>query len=684
MAQSRSHAMAAFAFVVVFLLSGAPGARSQQPYGSQVADCPNKHNDTGLLGYFCSSGGGGGGAPSSSSSSCQTYLTFHATPRYPDLAAIASLLGADASSLAAANSAALPTAALAPGAKVLVPATCSCTGAAYYQRNATYVAVAGDTLLVIANDTFQGLSTCQAVQEQALGDAPARSLLAGQRVTVPLRCACPSAAQAAAGLRYLVTYLVDEFDEVGAIAARFGVDAGNISAANEMAITDTIYPFTTLLIPVKSKPDVSQLRSPPPPPPPPPAAPAPTTNRKNHTGVYVGIGAAAVAVLAVVTAVVAALAVRARRQRRRATAAVAAAGGKGGKGNDKASPAFTGGEVSVSISEAFSGLSDIKSSLKVFTYAELAAATDGFSPDRRVGGSVYRAVFNGDAAAVEVVDRDVSAEVEIMRKINHLNLVRLIGLCHHRGRWYLVSEYAEHGTLRDRLLAGGGAPPLSWSQRVQVALDVAEGLRYLHGYTRPPYVHMDVSSDSVLLAGGADLRGKLRNFGGARVIRGGGGEAFTMTSNIAGTRGYTAPEYLEHGVVSPKADVYSLGVVLLELVTGKGVDELEADGAGDPFAGMNALAGDLDGGSEDDAAVTRRMEEFLDPAMAATGSSCPREAVAMMVKLIERCVRRDAAARPGMGEVAQHLLMLHGVSGDGWHSSLEHYRSSGGDGGEQP
>uniref|UniRef100_J3N916 Protein kinase domain-containing protein n=1 Tax=Oryza brachyantha TaxID=4533 RepID=J3N916_ORYBR len=270
-----------------------------------------------------------------------------------------------------------------------------------------------------------------------------------------------------------------------------------------------------------------------------------------------------------------------------------------------------------------------------------------------------------------------------MRKINHLNLVRLIGLCHHGGRWYLVSEYAEHGTLRDRLLAGGPGtePPLSWAQRVQVSLDVAEGLRYLHGYTRPPYVHMDVSSDSILLAAG--LRAKIRNFGGARVIRGStdagerGGEAFTMTSNIAGTRGYMAPEYLEHGIVSPKADVYSLGVVLLELVTGKDVEELEAGGAGDPFAGLNAIAGDLDDGAP------RRMEGFLDPAMAAAGS-CPREAVAMMVRLIERCIRRDAGGRPSMGEVAQQLLMLHGISGDGWHSSLEHCRSSGGNSGEQP
>ncbi|KAL5204042.1 hypothetical protein ABZP36_008913 [Zizania latifolia] len=453
MAQSHPHAMAALAFFFLLLLSGAPGTRAQQPYGSEVADCPNQHNATGLLGYFCSRG--------SSTPSCQSYLTFHARPPYSDLASIATLLGVDvdAASLAAANSASSATAALAAGTK--------------------------------------GLSTCQAVQEQGLGGAPPTTLLAGQNVTVPLRCACPSVAQRAAGVRYLVTYLVDEFDELGALAARFGVNVENISAANEMT-GDTIYPFTTLLIPVKSQPNISQLRSPQPPPPPPPP-PAPTKKRAKHTGVYVGIGVA-VAVLAVVASAVAALALRARR--RRTSGAVAAAGSasanKYGKGNGKVSPVVTGGQVSVSISKAFPSLSDIKSSLKVFTYAELTAATDHFSTDRRVGGSVYRAVFNGDAAAVEVLDRDVS---------------------------------------------------------------------------------------------------------------------------------------------------------------------------------------DLDNGNND--VALRRMEQFLDPAMAAAGS-CPVEAVGMMVRLIERCVRRHAGGRPGMGEVAQHLLMLHGVSGDGWHSSLEHYRSSGGNSSEQP
>lgn len=675
-------------FFFFVLLSGAPQqARSQQPYGSAIADCYKQHNDTGLLGYFCGSRG---------PSSCQSYLTFHVRPPYSDLASVAALLGADAASLASANSVSSDAAAaFALGTKVLVPVTCSCTGAAaaagrgrFYQRNATYVARDGDTLLIIANNTFQGLSTCQSIRDQGLGGAAPESLLAGQSVTVPLRCACPSAAQAAAGVRFLVSYLVDEFDEVGAVAARFGIDAGSIVTANELRSDSTIYPFTTLLIPVKSRPDISQLRSPPPPPPPPPVASVPAKKSSNHTGVYIGIGVA-VAAVAVIASVMAALALKSRRRR---AGAVVASGGfaKDGKGNGKASSGVTGGEVSVSISEAFPSLSGIKSSLKVYTYAELTTATDDFSPERRIGGSVYRAVFNGDAAAVEVVDRDVSTEVEIMRKINHFNLVRLIGLCHHRGRWYLVSEYAEHGTLRDRLLAGGTdatAAPLSWAQRVQIALDVAEGLRYLHGYARPPYVHMDVSSGSVLLGDG--LRAKIRNFGGARVIRGGdaggGGEVFTMTSSIAGTRGYMAPEYLEHGVVSPKADVYSLGVVLLELVTGKDVEELEEDSGGDPLAGLNTLVvGDRadDEGNDDDRAL-RRLEEFVDPAMAAAAGSCPRDAVIMMVRLIKRCVRRDAAARPGMGEVAQYLLKLSGVSGDSWQSSSEHHGGSGSDTSQQ-
>ena len=688
------HDLTAMLLLLFCILSGgvhvfAPlRVQAQQPYGSQIADCTNTHNASGLLGYFCGAG---------AATSCPTFLTFTARGPYSTLATIGALLGADPATLVAPDAAAAAgggaDAPLAAGTRVLVPATCTCTatpdpdGGRFYQRNvSTYVAAAGDTLLIIANDTFQGLTSCQALEAQALRGAPPQSLLAGQRLLpVPLRCACPTAAQAAAGARFLVTYLVDVSDELAAVAARFGVDdAQTVADANQLQPPFTIFPYTTLLIPVAAQPNVSRIQTPPPPPPPPPppvvAPPAPGTKSGSRVGVYVGVAVAVVAVAAIASAG-AFLALRARRRRAGAVLAageaVAKKEGKAGKGDDTAATSSGFGEYSLSTSEAFSSISvtDIKSSLKVYTYAELKAATDDFSPDRRIGGSVYRAAFNGDAAAVEVVDRNVSTEVELMRKINHLNLIRLIGLCHHVGRWYLVTEYAEHGALRDRLVAGAAAP-LTWAQRVQVALDVAEGLRYLHEYARPAWVHMDVSSGSVLLAGDGP-RAKLRGFGAARAITGatvGAEEAmFTMTSRIAGTRGYIAPEYLEHGVVSPKADVYSLGVVLLELVTGRDAGELVGDGGvGDPFVALRELAEELDGGGD---AVLQRLEELVDPAL--PGGSCPQDAVVMVVRLIERCVRRDPARRPTTGEVAQRLLKLSGVSALSWRNSPESPRSSG-------
>ncbi|KAF0903627.1 hypothetical protein E2562_028185 [Oryza meyeriana var. granulata] len=145
---------------------------------------------------------------------------------------------------------------------------------------------------------------------------------------------------------------------------------------------------------------------------------------------------------------------------------------------------------------------------------------------------------------------------------------------------------------------------------------------------------MDVSGDSILLVSGA------------RVIRR-AQRGLHDDEHSARTRGYMAPKYLEHGVVSPKNDVYSLDVMLLELVTGKDVDQLEADGADNRFTALNALATDLNAGDNDDMTV-RRMEEFLDPAMAAAGS-CPLELLWSI---------RTARSSP---ELAVHLPLSSGA-----------------------
>ncbi|KAJ6845562.1 protein LYK5-like [Iris pallida] len=109
---------------------------------------------------------------------------------------------------------------------------------------------------------------------------------------------------------------------------------------------------------------------------------------------------------------------------------------------------------------------------------------------------------------------------------------------------------------------------LSWKQWVRIAYDVADGLNYLHHYASPPYVHKNVKSSNVLLD--AEFRAKLANFGLARAVEEyGDGGGLHLTRHVVGTHGYMAPEYLEHGLITPKLDVFAFGVVLLELLSGR-------------------------------------------------------------------------------------------------------------------
>lgn len=139
---------------------------------------------------------------------------------------------------------------------------------------------------------------------------------------------------------------------------------------------------------------------------------------------------------------------------------------------------------------------------------------------------------------------------------------------------YLVFEYAENGSLSDCLHYEMAYPSssfsrtvglLSWKLRVQIALDVASGLEHLHNYTNPSLVHKDVKSSNILLD--ENFRAKVANFGMVRSAS--TSSPMQMTKHIVGTQGYMAPEYLEHGMVTTKIDVFSFGRVLLELLSGR-------------------------------------------------------------------------------------------------------------------
>uniref|UniRef100_A0ACD5V7N3 Uncharacterized protein n=1 Tax=Avena sativa TaxID=4498 RepID=A0ACD5V7N3_AVESA len=209
-----------------------------------------------------------------------------------------------------------------------------------------------------------------------------------------------------------------------------------------------------------------------------------------------------------------------------------------------------------------------------FSYRELKHITDNFSQEIGKGG--FGPVFlgyleNGNSVAVKVRSesssqggREFLAEAQHLTRIHHKNLVSLVGYCQDRNHLALVYEYMPEGDLQDKLRATSSSRPLTWEQRLQIALDAAQGLEYLHFACKPALIHRDVKSRNILLS--TDLVAKIADFGLTKVF---GDSKTHITTEPVGTIGYLDPEYFRSFHISEKSDVYSFAVVLLELITGR-------------------------------------------------------------------------------------------------------------------
>ncbi|CAN6312231.1 unnamed protein product [Urochloa humidicola] len=531
-----------------------PPAAAQQPYEANAQTDCSTNNGSSVLGYTCRRSSSTNSS-SSSPRSCDAYLAFRSAPPagYSSPISVSYLLNATAPAVAAANGVPVSSPVEASGL-LLVPVPCACTAAGYYQHGASYVIQSGDeTYFTIANDTYQGLATCQALMAQN----PAHDsldLYPNISLAVPLRCACPSAAQAAAGVRYLVTYVLGWDDDSSTVAGRFRADYQAVLHANSLTDDSTVYPFTTMLVPLKDPPpthNINKTDAPEAPAPAPAASDQPSTSstsRRSSSISWRVMFGAGVGCGVLVSGAVLALSLLWRWRRRRGDHRpnVVLSSEEYGAAN--------GAKVAAAAAMAATDVRDAVASLAVYEYGELERATAGFAEERRIGGSsVYRAVIDGEEAAVKRVGVDgvLGAEVAVLGRVSHSCLVRLRGLCVHRGDTHLVFEFAPNGALSDRL-HGGRA--LGWKQRVHVAFDVADGLNYLHNYTSPPYVHKNLKSSNILLD--AALRAKVSNFGLARAVDAAAAGAH-MTRHVVGTEGYMAPEYLEHGLIGPHLDVFA-------------------------------------------------------------------------------------------------------------------------------
>ncbi|XP_031119324.1 probable LRR receptor-like serine/threonine-protein kinase At1g56140 isoform X2 [Ipomoea triloba] len=210
-----------------------------------------------------------------------------------------------------------------------------------------------------------------------------------------------------------------------------------------------------------------------------------------------------------------------------------------------------------------------------FSYTELRVGTGDFSPSNKLGeggfGPVYKGLLN-DGRIVAVKQLSVAshqgksqfvAEIATISAVQHRNLVKLYGCCYERDKRLIVYEFHENKSL-DQALFGVSNLYLDWPRRFEICLGIARGLAYLHEESRPRIIHRDIKASNILLD--LDLNPKISDFGLAKLYD---DKKTHISTRVAGTIGYLAPEYAMLGHLTEKADVFSFGVVALEIVSGR-------------------------------------------------------------------------------------------------------------------
>ncbi|KAK4594529.1 hypothetical protein RGQ29_018274 [Quercus rubra] len=215
--------------------------------------------------------------------------------------------------------------------------------------------------------------------------------------------------------------------------------------------------------------------------------------------------------------------------------------------------------------------------VKLYTYKELRTATEDFIPVNKIGeggfGCVYKGrLKDGKIAAIKVLSaeskqgvKEFLTEINVISEIKHDNLVELYGCCVEEDHRILVYNYLENNSLAQTLIGGSQSNIyFNWRTRCKVCIGIARGLAFLHEEVRPHIVHRDIKASNILLD--KDLTPKISDFGLAKLIP---SNVTHVSTRVAGTIGYLAPEYAIRGQLTRKADIYSFGVLLVEIVSGR-------------------------------------------------------------------------------------------------------------------
>ncbi|XP_071695654.1 lysM domain receptor-like kinase 3 [Rutidosis leptorrhynchoides] len=520
----------------------------------------------------------------------------------------------------------------------LVTVPCSCQNVDHqfaYFYDTVYSVKPDDTFLNVSDQFYSG-------QAWEVGT----QFINGTNVTMHLLCGCT-----VTDSQVMITYTVEQHDTLSDIASRLSADVAEIENVNKDLIQKPgfIEAGWVLYVPMYKNgvPSLTAKKGSP---------------RKNHKWeIVLGVLLAVIALLLCMSLVLIVKRKRSRESDTENSKVVSKA-----MSYRKSGPQHTR-YLSKENMDGITGF-DTERPL-VYDLDEISEATNNFDDSRKIGeggyGSVYFGILGGKEVAVKKMrsnkSKEFLAELKVLCKIHHINVVELLGFASGDDHLYLVYEFVSNGSLsehlHDPLLKGH--QPLSWTARAQIALDAAKGIEYIHDHTKERYVHRDIKTSNILLDG--SIRAKVADFGLAKLVGRTNDDDFIAT-RLVGTPGYLPPESVKELHVTTKTDVFAFGVVLAELITGKRAlmrDNRESNK-------MKSLI----------TIITKVFEEEDDPEAALVSirdgsmrDSYPMDDLYKMAEISYWCLSEDPNNRPEIREVVESLARIV-MSSVEWEASL--------------